>query len=60
MQKIRIQFSEQPRESHCKNEHSQNGAETAIQYNSDPLSHAQLKNGEKENLVIDAPSTLLF
>lgn len=29
----------------------------AIQCNTDQLSHARLKNGEKENLVIDAPST---
>ena len=29
----------------------------AIQGNTDQLSYARLKNGEKENLVIDAPST---
>ena len=33
MQKIRIQFCEQPLENHCKNEHSQNRGHNAIQYN---------------------------
>lgn len=60
MQKIRIQFCEQPLENHCKNEHSQNRGHNAIQYNTVSSHTRNLKNGEKENLVIDALSPFLF
>ena len=60
MQKIRIQFSEQPRESHCKNEHSQNGAE--MQFNTTPTrSHTRnLKMVKRKISLLTLPQPYYF